>query len=84
MVGFGMTAKALQEVLQRVEAWPEEAQEDLAQIAREIDAQLAGRAYHATPEELAELDEADRSGLASEEEVEAAFKSFRREFRRAQ
>jgi hypothetical protein len=79
-----MTAKALQEVSQRVETWPEEAQEDLAQIAREIDAQLAGRAYHATPEELAALDEADRSGLASEEEVEAAFKSFRREFRRAQ
>jgi hypothetical protein len=79
-----MTAKALQEVLQRVEAWPEEAQEDLAEIACEIDAQLAGRAYHATPEELAALDEADRSGLASEEEVEAAFKSFRREFRRAQ
>lgn len=74
-----MTAKALQEVLQRAETWPEEAQEDLAQIAREIDAQLAGRAYHATPEELAALDEADRSGLASEEEVEAAFKSFRRE-----
>ena len=81
MVGFGMTAKALQEVLQRAETWPEEAQEDLAQIAREIDAQLAGRAYHATPEELAALDEADRSGLASEEEVEAAFKSL---FRRAQ
>ena len=79
-----MTAKALQEVLERAETWPEEAQEDLAEIAREIDAQLAGRAYHATPEELAALDEADRSGLASEEEVEAAFKSFRREFRRAQ
>jgi hypothetical protein len=74
-----MTAKALQEVLQRVETWPEEAQEDLAQIAREIDSQLAGRAYHATPEELAALDEAERSGVASEEEVEAAFKSFRRE-----
>jgi hypothetical protein len=74
-----MTAKALQEVLQRVETWPEEAQEDLAQIAREIDAQLAGRSYHASPEELATLDEAERSGIASEEEVEAAFKSFRRE-----
>jgi hypothetical protein len=74
-----MTAKALQEVLQRVESWPEEAQEDLAQIAREIDAQLAGRAYRATAEELAALDEAERSGVASEEEVEAAFKSFRRE-----
>jgi hypothetical protein len=74
-----MTAKALQEILRRVETWPEEAQEDLAQIAREIDAQLAGRAYHATREELAALDEAERSGVASEEEVEAAFKSFRHE-----
>jgi hypothetical protein len=79
MVGSGMTAKALREVLRRVETWPEEAQEDLAQIAREIDAQLAGRSYHATLEELAALDEADRSGLASEEEIEVAFKSFRRE-----
>jgi hypothetical protein len=77
MVEYGMTAKALQEVLQRVETWPEEAQEDLAQIAREIDAQLAGRTYHATAEELAALDEAERSGVASDEEVEAAFKSFR-------
>jgi hypothetical protein len=73
-----MTAKALKEVLQRVETWPEEAQEELAQIAREIDAQLAGGSYHATAEELAALDEAERSGIASEEEVEAAFKSFRR------
>jgi len=41
-----MTAKALKDVLQRVEAWPEEAQEELAAIAREIDAQLAGGVYH--------------------------------------
>ena len=74
-----MTAKALQEVLQRAEAWPEEAQEDLVQIAREIDAQLAGRTYHASAEELTALDEAERSGIATDEEVEAAFKSFRRE-----
>jgi hypothetical protein len=73
-----MTAKALKEVLQRVETWPEAAQEELAQIAREIDAELAGGAYHATVEELAALDEADRSGVASEKEVEAAFKTFRR------
>jgi hypothetical protein len=73
-----MTAKALKEVLQRVETWPEAAQEELAQIAREIDAQLAGGVYHATAEELAALDDAERSGIASEEEVEAAFKTFRR------
>jgi hypothetical protein len=74
-----MTAKALQDVLQRVATWPEEAQEDLAQIAREIDAHLAGRSYHASTEELAALDEAERSGVASDEEVEAAFNSFRRD-----
>jgi hypothetical protein len=79
MVQGGMTTKALREALQRVETWPEEAQEDLAQIAQEIDAQLAGRAYHATPEELAAIDEAEHSGVASDEEIEAAFKSFRRE-----
>ena len=73
-----MTAKALKDVLDRVEAWPEEAQEELARIAREMDAQLAAGTYHATAEELQALDEAERSGVASEEEVEAAFKEFRR------
>jgi hypothetical protein len=72
-----MKAKALKDVLQRVEAWPEEAQEELATIAREIDAQLAGGVYHATAQELEALDEAERSGLASEAEVEAAFRTFR-------
>jgi hypothetical protein len=63
--------------LQRVENWPEEAQEQLAAIARGIDAQLARGVYHATVEELEALDEAERSGVASEEEVEAAFRTFR-------
>jgi hypothetical protein len=73
-----MTAKALKEVLRRVENWPEEAQEQLAEIAREMDAQLAGGAYRATAEELEALNEAERSGIATEEEVEAAFRTFRR------
>ena len=73
-----MTAKALKDVLRRVEAWPEEAQEQLAEIARDIDAQLAGDGYRATLEELEALDEAERSGLASEAAVEAAFRAFRR------
>jgi hypothetical protein len=72
-----MTAKVLKEVLERVETWPEEAQVELAEIAREIDAQLAGGVYHATAAELAALDEAERSGVASEAEVEAAFRTFR-------
>jgi uncharacterized FlgJ-related protein len=73
-----MTAKALEDVLQRVEAWPEEAQEQLVEITREIDAQIAGGVYHATASELEALDEAERSGVASEAKFEAAFGTFRR------
>jgi hypothetical protein len=31
-----VTAKALKEAMQRVESWPQEAQEELAEIALEI------------------------------------------------
>lgn len=72
-----MTAKALRDVLKRVEAWPEEAQEELAAIVREIDAQLTEGGYHATSEEVEALDDAERSGVASEVEIEAAFRTFR-------
>jgi hypothetical protein len=40
--------------------------------------QRRSRAYHATPDELRALDEAERSGIATDDEVEAAFRSFRR------
>jgi hypothetical protein len=73
-----MTAKALKDILRRVEAWPAEAQEQLAEIVRDIDTQLAGGAYRTTPDELKALDEAERGGLASEAEIEAAFATFRR------
>ena len=33
--------------------------------------------YRATPEELAAIDEAEQSGIATHEEVEAAFGKFR-------
>ena len=60
--------------------WPEEDQEELAQIA-EIEARRHG-VYHATPEELAAIDEAlaavARGETASEEEVEAIFAKYRR------
>jgi predicted transcriptional regulator len=78
----GMTVKILKEVLERVEAWPEEAQEELAEIALEIDASLAAGVYHATAEELAGIDrglKAAREGrIASDEQVEAVFAKRRR------
>ena len=63
-------------LLEQVESWPEEDQEELAAYAREIEARRTG-VYLATPEELKAIDEADQSGVATEEEVEAAFRTFR-------
>lgn len=71
-----MIAK-LKDVLDRARDWPETAQQELAEIALEIEAGL-GEVYRATPEELQALDEAEQSGIASDDEVEAAFKAFRR------
>ena len=67
---------AIKELFEKVASWPQEDQEELEELAREIEARRTG-VYRATVEELQALDEAERSGIASEEEVEAAFRSFR-------
>lgn len=68
-------------VLSRVAHWPEDDQDELAQIALEIEARRHG-VYHATPEELQAIDEAlaavARGEIASDEEVEAVFAKHRR------
>lgn len=64
-------------LLEEVESWPTEDQEELLEHAREIEARRTG-VYRATPQELAAIDEAEQSGIATDEEVEAAFRSFRR------
>lgn len=69
---------AIKQIFDQVASWPEEDQEELAELARQIEARRTG-VYKATPEELQALDDAEQSGIASEEEVEAAFRSFRRE-----
>ena len=77
-----MTAKALKDVMQRVETWPEAAQQELAEIALEIEAELQGGVYQASPEELAGIDrglKAAREGrLATDRDVEAVFAKHRR------
>jgi hypothetical protein len=72
----GMMRK-LKEVLERAETWPEADQAELMELAEQIESRRGGE-YQATPEELQALDEAERSGVASEEEIEAAFSTFRR------
>ncbi|HLW90014.1 MAG TPA: hypothetical protein VKS78_01770 [Roseiarcus sp.] len=77
-----MKTKALNEAMRRVEAWPEKAQEELAEIAFEIDATLKGGKYHATPEKLAGIDrglKAAREGrFVADQEIEAVFVRHRR------
>jgi hypothetical protein len=72
--------QSVKEILRRVEAWPPEDQEELAEIARDIEARRSG-VYRATPEELDAIDEAlgqvARGEVASKEEIEAAFAKFR-------
>ena len=68
------------QLLEQVEAWPREDQDELAEFIREIEARRTG-SYHATAEELETIDEAlgqvARGELASKDEVEAAFAKFR-------
>ena len=67
--------------LERVASWPLEDQEELAQVALEIEARRHG-VYHATAEELTAIDEAlaavSRGEIATDEEVEAVFAKYRR------
>ena len=74
-----MTPRA-KKLVEQLESWPEEDQEELVEYAREIEARRTGE-YHPTPEELEAIDEAlgevARGEVASKEEIEAAFAKFR-------
>ena len=63
----------LKAVLQRVASWPEHRQEQLAELACEIEAEMARQPYQASPEELKAIDEAMAGGTASEEEINTAY-----------
>jgi predicted transcriptional regulator len=77
-----MKTKRLTEALERVESWPAHAQDQLAEIALDIDAGLKDVVYEPTPAELAGIDrglrDAAEGRFATDEEVEAAFAKFRR------
>ena len=69
-------------LLCRTDSWPQEAQNDLAEIAREIEAELSGGTYLATPSELAGigrgLSDAAQGKFVTAGEVEKVFKKYRR------
>ena len=70
-----MTAmtEGTKEILRRVEHWPQEDQDELAEVAREIEARRTG-VYVLSDDERAALDRALQSGVASDEEVAAFWK----------
>jgi predicted transcriptional regulator len=76
-----MKTKRLTQALERVDAWPAHAQDELAEIARDIDESLSKGEYQPTPEELEGIDrglrDAEQSRFATDEEVKAAFAKFR-------
>ena len=73
-----MTKDQVKAVLARVPTWPDDRQQELAELALEIEAELAGVGYDATPDESTAIDEGLAGEAASEEEVKAAFALFRK------
>jgi len=74
-----MTKDQVKAVLDRVADWPSEKQRELVQVALEIEAEITGAGYEATADELKAIDEGLAGDAASEEEVRAAFATFRSE-----
>jgi predicted transcriptional regulator len=76
-----MKTKKLTEVLERIEAWPPEAQNALADFALDLDAGFKDGDYEPTAEELAGIDRGLRAvaegRFATPRQVEAAFAKFR-------
>jgi glutathione S-transferase len=77
-----MAMTDLKKLLQRAQNWPEQAQDDLAAVADEIESELQSGDYLATREELQIIDAAmaaiDRGEVATDAEIAAAFAKFRR------
>ena len=75
-----MTASELKQLLERVQAWPIEAQDELVAVANQIESELRGD-YIATREELQAIDAAmasiDGGEIPTDNEVAAAFAKFR-------
>lgn len=65
-----MTKEQIDAVLEAVRKWPKQDQEELAELAREIEARRDG-IYEMTDEERAAIETARRSPFASDDDVRA-------------
>jgi len=68
-------------LLERVKAWPSAAQEELEQVALEIEADIGAGAYRPSQDELTGIDrglrDAEQKKFATDEKVEATFAKYR-------
>ena len=76
-----MKTKQLAEVLERVERWPAHAQDELAEIARDIEKNLRSGEYEPNEAELAGIDRGLRAAaegrFATEQQVDTALAKLR-------
>jgi hypothetical protein len=76
-----MTVTDLKNLLERVQTWPEEAQDELVAVANQIESELRDSEYLATQEELRVVDAAmasiDAGETATDAEIKAVFAKFR-------
>jgi len=64
---------AAKEILDKIARWPEEDQEELAELAREIEARRTG-VYVLSEEERAVIADARKGAFASDDDVRAFWK----------
>lgn len=64
---------AVRDILRKVESWPEEDQEELAALARDIEARRTG-VYQLSEDERRAIAESRRGAFASDEEAVAFWK----------
>jgi hypothetical protein len=64
---------AVKDILRKVERWPEEDQQELAELAREIEARRTG-VYVLSEEERAAIADARRGAFVSDDEAAAFWK----------
>jgi hypothetical protein len=63
----------VRDILRKAESWPEEDQEELAELAREIEARRTG-VYQLSEDERRAITESRRGAFASDEEAAAFWK----------
>jgi hypothetical protein len=68
-----MTKDRITAILDSVRSWPQVDQEELVEVAREIESRRTG-VYVLSPEERAAIAEARAGGLVSDEEADAFWK----------